>query len=102
MASQSSSVPSLAVIASKAANAAGNHGSLLRSCAVSRRVLPVTVMPTALVPGVIKASLLTFFGYRATYCAARFTPAECASKSIRGSPRCSRRASTSSTMRSQR
>jgi hypothetical protein len=62
----------------------------------------VIAIPTARVLGPIKASLLTFFGYRATYCVAIFVPAEWPSRSIRGSPRCSRSASTSSTRRSQR
>lgn len=60
MASQSLPVPSL--IASKAANAAGNHGSFFRSRASSRRVSPVIATPTARVPGVIRASLPTFCG----------------------------------------
>lgn len=72
MASQSLPVPW--AIASKAANAAGNHGSFFRSCASSSRVSPVIAIPTARVPGPIKASLLTFFGYRAAYCVAIFVP----------------------------
>lgn len=48
-----------AMIASRASNAAGNHGSSRRSCAISSRTSPVIVMPTAITLGVIRASLPT-------------------------------------------
>jgi hypothetical protein len=57
MAFQLSSVALPAMIASSAAKAAPNQGSSLRSSAVSRRASPVTVMPTAMVLGAIRASL---------------------------------------------
>jgi len=58
----------------KSCEGPSNQGSSLRSCAISSRDSPVASMPTAMVLGVIRTSLPTRFGCRATYSAARFAP----------------------------
>ncbi|MEU2586427.1 hypothetical protein ABZ612_26390 [Streptomyces avermitilis] len=57
MAGRLSAVAPPAPMASRVANAAGNHGSCRRSRAVSSRVSPAIVMPTAKTLGAISASL---------------------------------------------